>query len=195
MAANKGNTPQQNVHEEQLLQQIDKLQLISKLIAFRLSKSEEFNKKTDAALKKAQQSKGQLKQQTNELVDDMESVVLSIVTSLKSFQSEARATLYSYQSQLQNSQKQLHEAKTTIRQLNEKIEHLETLLLENKRLFEVNLQAIHITYVNIMEHIFEKLQELILNDLNLLEQKNDDIHKEYKSAFKLLGLQCTFHDI
>ncbi|CAH8495696.1 unnamed protein product [Heterobilharzia americana] len=96
---------------------------------------------------------------------------------------------------LLNSEKQLHEARDTIRQLNEKTEHLETLLLENKRLFEVNLQAIHITYVNIIENIFEKLQELIFNDLNLLEQNNNDIHTEFKDALKSLGLQCTFHDI
>ncbi|VDP69572.1 unnamed protein product [Echinostoma caproni] len=195
MAANKGNSPLQNVLEEQLLQQIDKLQLTARLLAFRACKSEEANRKSEANLKKVQQTKNQLKQQSTELVDDMEHVILSIVTSLKAFQAEARATLFSLQTQLQNSEKQLQDSNETIKQLTEKVELLESTVAENKRLFEVNLQAIHITYVNILENVFEKLQEYMLKDLSALEQKNEDLHNRYTTAFKQLGLQCTFHDI
>ncbi|KAF5397312.1 hypothetical protein PHET_09306 [Paragonimus heterotremus] len=195
MAANKGNTPQQNAVEEQLLQQIDKLQMVSRLLAFRACKSEESNRKAEAALRKVQQTKNQLKQQSSELVDDMEHVILSIVTSLKAFQAEARATLFSLQTQLQNSEKELQDANVTIRQLTEKVEFLEQTVAENKRLFEVNLQAIHVTYINVLESVFEKLQEYMLKDLSSLESINDELHARYAAAFKQLGLQCTFHDI
>ncbi|KAA0188687.1 hypothetical protein FBUS_08069 [Fasciolopsis buskii] len=195
MAANKGNSPNQNAAEEQLLQQIEKLQLTARLLAFRACESEEANKKSEANLKKVQQTKNQLKQQSAELVDDMEHVILSIVASLKAFQSEARATLFSLQTQLQNSEKQLQDANDTIKQLTEKVDLLETTVAENKRLFEVNLQAIHITYVNVMESIFEKLQDYMLKDLSNLEDNNDELHSRYTAVFKQLGLQCTFHDI
>ncbi|CAH8613748.1 unnamed protein product [Dicrocoelium dendriticum] len=195
MAANKGNGTQQNAIEEQLLQQIDKLQMVARLLGFRACKSEEANRKTEATLRKLQQNRNQLKQQCNELVDDMEHVILSIVTSLKAFQAEARATLFSLQTQLQNSDKELQDANTTIRQLTEKVETLEQTVAENKRLFEVNLQAIHVTYINVLESVFEKLQEYMLNDLNALKNTNDDLHTRYTTAFKQLGLQCTFHEI
>ncbi|KAF8566598.1 hypothetical protein P879_04947 [Paragonimus westermani] len=195
MAANKGNTPQQNAVDEQLLQQIDKLQMVCRLLAFRACKSEESNRKSEASLRKVQQTKKQLKQQSNELVDDMEHVILSIVTSLKAFQAEARATLFSLQAQLQNSEKELQDANATIRQLTEKVEFLEQTVAENKRLFEVNLQAIHVTYINVLESVFEKLQDYMLKDLTALENTNDDLHSRYAAAFKQLGLQCTFHDI
>ncbi|CAL8091560.1 unnamed protein product [Calicophoron daubneyi] len=195
MAAAKGGSPAQNVVEEQLNQQIDRLNLVARLLAFRACKSEEANRKSESTLKKVQQTKNQLKQQSTELVDDMEHVILSIVTSLKAFQAEARATLFSLQTQLQNTEKDLQDSNETIRQLREKVELLESTVAENKRLFEVNLQAIHITYVNIMESVFEKLQEYMLKDLSALEAKNDEIHARYTAAFKQLGLQCTFHEI
>ncbi|TGZ64117.1 hypothetical protein CRM22_006527 [Opisthorchis felineus] len=195
MAANKGKDPQQNVVEEQLLQQVDKLQLIARLLAFRACKSEESNRKCETTLKKVQQTKNQLKQQSTELIDDMEHVILSIVTSLKAFQAEARATLFSLQTQLQNSEKELHDATSTIKQLTERVEFLEQLVAENKRQFEVNLQAIHVTYINVLESVFEKLQEYMLKDLSSLESINDELHIKYTTAFKQLGLQCTFHEI
>ncbi|OON22132.1 hypothetical protein X801_01964 [Opisthorchis viverrini] len=125
----------------------------------------------------------------------MEHVILSIVTSLKAFQAEARATLFSLQTQLQNSEKELHDAKVTIKQLTERVEFLEQLVAENKRQFEVNLQAIHVTYINVLESVFEKLQEYMLKDLSSLESINDELHIKYTNAFKQLGLQCTFHEI
>lgn len=171
------------------------MQLVARILAFRASKSEEANRKSEATLKKLQQSKAHLKEQSTELVDDMEQVILAIVTSLKAFQSEARATLYSLQTQLQNSEKELSDSKITIKQLTEKVELLETTVLENKRMFEVNLQAIHITYVNVLESVFEKLQEYMLKDLSQLDGKNDEIHAKYADSFKQLGLQCTFHEV
>ena len=196
MSKKKGNaknaSPQ---NEEQLLLQIDKLQLIARLLTFRACRSEEVNKKSELAVKKMQQNKIQLKQQSQMIVDDLEQVIFAILTSLKSFQAEARATLFSLQTQLQNSERMLLESNETICKLTEKVDSLEVALAESRRLFEVSLQAIHITYVNCIEKVFERLQELILKDLDALVPTNDAIHDTYANKFKALGLPSSFDSI
>ncbi|VDD76488.1 unnamed protein product [Mesocestoides corti] len=181
--------------EEQLLQQIEKLQVIARLLTFRACRSEEINKKSDLAVKKMQQNKVQLKQQSQMVVDDLEQVIFAILTSLKSFQAEARATLFGLQTQLQTSERQLLEANETIGKLTEKVEGLENALAENRRIFEINLQAIHITYVNCMEKVFGRLQSAILSDLDDLIPINDTLHEAYSNKFKSLNLPCSFENI
>ncbi len=181
--------------EEQLLQQIEKLQLIARLLTFRACRSEEVNKKSDLAVKKMQQNKVQLKQQSQMIVDDLEQVIFAILTSLKSFQAEARATLFGLQTQLQTSERLLLEANETIAKLTEKVDGLEHLVEENRRIFELNLQAIHITYVNCMEKVFEQLQGTIISDLDELTPVNDTIHEAYSAKFKKLHLPCSFDAI
>ncbi|VDN09629.1 unnamed protein product [Dibothriocephalus latus] len=178
--------------EEQLLQQIEKLQLVARLLTFRACRSEEVNKKSDLAVKKMQQNKIVLKQQSQEVVEDLEQVIFAILTSLKSFQAEARATLFALQTQLQNSERTLLEANETIKTLTAKVDGLEANLAENRKIFEISLQAIHITYVNCMEKVFERLQGLILTDLAALEPVNDEIHETYTAKFKKLRLPCSF---
>lgn len=191
-ASEKNSTPQ---NEEQLLLQIEKLQLVARLLTFRACRSEEVNKKSDLAVRKMQQNKLQLKQQSQMIVDDLEQVIFAILTSLKSFQAEARATLFSLQTQLQNSERMLLESNETICRLTEKVDSLEASMGESRRLFEISLQAIHITYFNCIERVFERLQELILTDLENLNPVSDDIHETYANKFKALGLPCTFDSI
>lgn len=183
---------QVSTSEEQLLQQIEKLQLIARLLTFRACRSEEVNKKSDLAVKKMQQNKIQLKQQSQMIVDDLEQVIFAILTSLKTFQAEARATLFGLQTQLQTSERLLLEANETIATLTEKVDSLDHTVEENRRIFELNLQAIHITYVNCMEKVFERLQGSIISDLEQLIPVNDAIHEAYSTKFKKLNLPCTF---
>ncbi|VEL10298.1 unnamed protein product [Protopolystoma xenopodis] len=184
-----------NASDEQFHQQIDRLQLVAKLLNFRACRSEETNRKSALAMKKMQANKSSLKEQSQEIVEDLEGVIFSIVTSLKAFQAEARATLFSLQTQLQGSEKNLMTANETIKQLTEKVEQLELTVSENKRLFEVNLQAIHITYINIMESIFERIQTKILKDLEELSDHNDQLHGTFTSDFKALGVESKLNAI
>ncbi|VDO14154.1 unnamed protein product [Rodentolepis nana] len=158
-------------------------------------RSEEINKKCDLTVKRVQKSKAQLREQSQMIVDDMEQVIFAILTSLKSLQAESRATMFSLQTQLHNSEHQLIEANETIATLKEKVNNLETTLSENRRLYEISLQSIHITYVNCIETIFEKLQNSILTDLEHMVPVNDALHELYAEKFKALNLSCSFDKI
>lgn len=192
MAKKAKSTAPISAAEEQLLQQIEKLQLIARLLTFRACRSEEVNKKSDLAVKKMQQNKVLLKQQSQMVVDDLEQVIFSILTSLKAFQAEARATLFALQTQLQNSERTLLEANETIKTLTEKVDTLQATLEENRRIFEINLQAIHLTYINCMESVFERIQGSIISDLHAIEPVNDALHENYAQKFKKLKLPISF---
>lgn len=182
-------------NEDQLRMEIEKLQMIARLLTFRACRSDEVNKKSDLAVRKMQQNKVQLKQQSQMIVNDLEQVIFAILTSLKTFQAESRATLFSLQTQLQSSERQLLQSNEIISKLTEKVDNLEASLAESRRLFEISLQAIHITYINCIEKVFERLQGLILADLEHLEPENDTIHKTYANKFKELQLPCSFNFI
>ncbi|VDL14659.1 unnamed protein product [Hymenolepis diminuta] len=142
-----------------------------------------------------EQSKAQLKEQSQMIVNDMEQVIFAILTSLKAFQAESRTTVFNLQTQLHSSEHQLLEANETISKLKEKVNNLETTLLENRRLYEISLQSIHITYVNCIEKIFEKLQTSILTDLEHMVPVNDALHELYAEKFKALNLPYSFDKI
>ncbi|VUZ51250.1 unnamed protein product [Hymenolepis diminuta] len=181
--------------EEKLHREIESLQTQLRLLKFRACRSEEVNKKCDLTVKKMEQSKAQLKEQSQMIVNDMEQVIFAILTSLKAFQAESRTTVFNLQTQLHSSEHQLLEANETISKLKEKVNNLETTLLENRRLYEISLQSIHITYVNCIEKIFEKLQTSILTDLEHMVPVNDALHELYAEKFKALNLPYSFDKI
>ncbi|KAM7542666.1 hypothetical protein Aperf_G00000018852 [Anoplocephala perfoliata] len=192
----KGNEKSSSLQsDDQLRMEIEKLQMIIRLLTFRACRSDEVNKKSDLAVRKMQQNRLQLKQQSQTIVNDLEQVIFAILTSLKTFQAESRATLFSLQTQLQSSERQLLQSNEIISKLTEKVDNLEASLAESRRLFEISLQAIHITYINCVEKVFERLQNLILADLEHLEPENDDIHQTYASKFKELHLPSSFNTI
>ncbi|KAM7542665.1 hypothetical protein Aperf_G00000018852 [Anoplocephala perfoliata] len=182
-------------HSKLYEQQEPKISDNSRSVKNQACRSDEVNKKSDLAVRKMQQNRLQLKQQSQTIVNDLEQVIFAILTSLKTFQAESRATLFSLQTQLQSSERQLLQSNEIISKLTEKVDNLEASLAESRRLFEISLQAIHITYINCVEKVFERLQNLILADLEHLEPENDDIHQTYASKFKELHLPSSFNTI
>lgn len=167
--------------------------MTTETLKLKLSLSENATKKQDLNLEKTKHENNQLRQHCNQLIEDMEQVAMSIISSMKAYQSESRVNLFELQTQLQNKEKQLEEANNLIIELKQKNEELKSQSGANQLLFELHLKAIHVNYVNILENVFEDLHKHINDELDNYEKDGTQLKQRYIEAFKTLGLQCTFH--